>query len=143
VNGERPALRAYRVLVRLYPRQFRDDYGADMVQLLRDQCDGEPALRVFARAAVDLAITIPGQHLEAHMKRPSTHLVPLLYTAFVFGGLLFAVVGGSNSGVVAIGLIIAAVTGTMAGIAWKRSWPIGVLLGIIRLVKHHSQPIPI
>ena len=126
------------------------------------------------------------------MDRPSTHLVPLLYTAFAFGGLLFAAVGGSKAGVVAIGLIIAAVTGTMAAIAWKRSGPIGgristhgwwklvlagpciigavvlaaelgvnawmvgmfavvaafvvtgigVLLGIIRLVKHHSQPIP-
>ena len=37
VNGDRPALRLYRVLLRLYPREFRDEYGADMVRLLRDQ----------------------------------------------------------------------------------------------------------
>jgi hypothetical protein len=56
-----------------------------MVQLLRDQYDDEPAWRVVARAAADLAITIPSQHLEAHMNRPSTHLVPLLYTAVACG----------------------------------------------------------
>ena len=59
------------------------------------------------------------------MNRPSNHLVPLLYTALACGGLLFAVVGGSNAAVVAVGLTIAAVAGTTGGIAWRRAAPVG------------------
>ena len=68
MNGERVAVRLYGVLVRLYPRRFRDEYGADMVQLIRDQCADEPTWRVCARAATDLAITIPAQHMETHRR---------------------------------------------------------------------------
>jgi hypothetical protein len=125
VNGDRPTLRIYRALLGLYPREFRDEYGADMVQLLRDQYDDEPAWRVVARAATDLAITIPTYHMEAHMHRNSTHLIPLLYTAVACGGLLFATIGGSNAALLAIGLSIAVVAGTTAGIAWRRSGPVG------------------
>ena len=107
------------------PATFRDEYGADMVQLLRDQCTDDPAWRVGVRAVVDLAITIPTQHMEAHMNRPSTHLVPLLYTALAVGGLLFAILGGTNTTIVAIGVCIAIVAGTIAAITWRRSGPIG------------------
>jgi len=124
MNGDRLAVRVYRVLLHLYPREFRDEYGADMVRLVRDQSAVEPAWRVAARATVDLAITIPAQHLEVHMNRPSNHLVPLLYTALACAGLLFAAVGGSNAAVVAVGLMIAAVAGATAAIAWRRAAPI-------------------
>ena len=59
------------------------------------------------------------------MNRPSNHVVPLLYTALACGGLLFAVVGGSNAAVVAVGLTIAAVAGTTGAIAWRRAAPVG------------------
>ncbi len=59
------------------------------------------------------------------MNRPSNHLVPLLYTALAAGGLLFAIVGGSNITIVAIGMCIAIVAGTIAVITWRRSGPIG------------------
>jgi hypothetical protein len=45
--------RVYAALVRLYPRAFRQHYGADLAQLLRDQCAEEPAWRVYGRALVD------------------------------------------------------------------------------------------
>ena len=61
--------RAYGALLWLYPRQFREEYRDDMVLLVRDQCREESPWRVLARSAVDLAITIPKQHLEAHMRR--------------------------------------------------------------------------
>ena len=128
MNGDRATVLVYRSLLRLYPREFRDEYGADMVQLLRDQCSDEPALLVGARCALDLAITIPTQHLEAHMNRPSTHLIPLLFTALAAGGLLFAVLGGSNIAFLVIGLCIAVVAGTIAAVAWRRSGPIGAKL---------------
>jgi hypothetical protein len=102
MNGDRATVRVYRSLLHLYPREFRDEYGADMVQLLRDQCSDEPSWQVGARCALDLAITIPTQHMEAHMNRPSTHLIPLLYTALA--------------------------AGTIAAVTWKRSGPIGARL---------------
>ena len=58
-------IRVYTLLLRTYPRQFRDEFGPDMVLLLRDQLRDEPPPRVLARSAVDLPITIPTQHLEA------------------------------------------------------------------------------
>lgn len=125
MTGDRAAFIAYRAMVRLYPREFREEYGADMVQLLRDQRADEPAWRVFARAAIDVAITVPAQHLEVNMNEPSTHLVPLLYTACALGGVLLAIVGGSSTGVVALGVIIAVVAGTTAAIAWRRTGPAG------------------
>lgn len=124
MNDDRPVVRVYRALLCLYPREFRDEYGADMVQLLRDQCVDEAAWQVCARATLDLAITIPTQHLEARMNRPSTHLVPLLYTALAAGGLLCAIIGGSNTAIVAIGLCIAVVAATTAAISWRRSGPL-------------------
>ena len=118
------ALRAYGALLRLYPRSFRDEYRDDLVQLVRDQCADEPAWRVWGRAAIDLAVTIPTQHLEAHMNRPPDHLVPLLYAAVAAGGALLAAVGGSNVATVVIGVTIALVAGAMAVVAWRRAGPI-------------------
>lgn len=63
--------------------------------------------------------------LEAHVNAPSTHLVPLVYTAIAAGGLLVAIVGASNFAMVAIGLGIAVVADATAGIAWRRSGPVG------------------
>jgi len=124
VKGDPPAVRVYRALLGMYPREFRNEYGADMVQLLRDQCADEPAWQVCARASLDLAITIPTQHLETFMNRPSTHLVPLLYIALASAGVLGAIIGGSNAAVVLIGLSIAVVAGTTAVVAWRRTGPI-------------------
>lgn len=124
MNDDRTA-RVYRALLGLYPRDFRNEYRDDMVHLLRDQCADEPAWRVYARAALDLAITIPAQHMETHMNRTATHLVPLIYTALAAAGLLSAIIGGSNAAIVAVGLCIAVVAGTTAAIAWRRAGPIG------------------
>jgi len=124
MNGDRPTVRVYRLLVRLYPREFRDEYGADMVQLLRDQRRDESSWRVGVRCAVDFAVSVPTQHIEARMNRPATHLVPLLYTALAVGGLLFAILGGSNIAIVALGASISISAGAMAAVTWKQSGPI-------------------
>ncbi len=79
---------------------------------------------VGARGAVDLAITIPIQHMEAHVSRPSTHLIPLLYTALSAAGVLLAILGGSNTTIVVVGLCIAVGAGGLAAVTWKRSGPI-------------------
>lgn len=80
-----PVVGAYRWLVRLYPRAFRDEYGTDLVDLLTEQLRDEPTGRVIARGLVDLALTVPHQHLEAHMDRS-----PNLALTCALGALAFA-----------------------------------------------------
>jgi hypothetical protein len=87
-------LRAYRLLIRLYPKGFRDEYGTDLVGLVADQLRDEPTGRVLARSAVDLALTLPTRHLEAHMARTSTPLIPALFGALA----LSAVIVGATIG---------------------------------------------
>jgi hypothetical protein len=107
----------YRGALRLYPRSFRDEYSDDMVQLLRDQIADESRLRVTARAALDLSLTVPARHVEAHMKRTTTPFVVLLGTALLAGGA-FAFVEGL------VGILIAIVGCGLAVAAWRREQPV-------------------
>jgi len=118
-----PPLRAYRGLLRLYPRRFREEYGADMVQLLRDQYRDESHARVLGRAFLDLAITIPNQHLEAHMRHAPTSFGPLLFLAIAVAGLAVAVVGGTTPAALIVGLVVAAGAGFLAVTAWRHAAP--------------------
>ena len=115
--------RAYRAMVRLYPRRFRDEYGEDMVRLIREQCRDESAWRIAARSTVDLAIAIPTQHLEARMNRAPSALVPLVYAVFALGGVALAIVGGSDPTSSVIGLAVALGAGTLGILAWRRAAP--------------------
>lgn len=116
---------AYRALLRLYPRRFRDEYGTDMALLFADQLGDEPAARVWARSAIDLALTIPAQHLEVHMNRAPSPLVPVLFAAIGAGGLGIAAVGGTGPGMFAVGLSIAVVALGLAAVAWRNLRPVG------------------
>ena len=64
-------VRAYRALLRLYPRRFRGEYRDEMTRLFADQLrdvrlteGAVGVLRLWARSLVDLVATAPGQHLE-------------------------------------------------------------------------------
>ena len=64
-------LRAYRALLRCYPRRFRADYRDEMTRLFADQLrdarstEGTVGVaRLWWRSLVDLVVTAPGQHLE-------------------------------------------------------------------------------
>jgi hypothetical protein len=94
-GGSRSAA-LYRRLTALYPQSFRHEYGADLVELFMRQVDDEGAARVWARALRDLAVTIPVQHLEAHMKRRSPHLVTLGFGIVAAVGALLAVTTGTG-----------------------------------------------
>jgi hypothetical protein len=119
------AIRAYGALVRLYPRAFREQYAADMVRLMREQRSDESASRLFTRSLVDLAISLPTQHLEARMRRAPNPLVPLVYATAAIAGLLVAFLGGSNAATLLLGLGLAIAAGTVATLAWRRSRPVG------------------
>jgi hypothetical protein len=124
MSGRRALVGAYRALLNLYPREFRRAFGDDMVQLVHDQCGDESSLRVGARVILDLAITVPSQHVESRTSRRPTHLVAMIYSAMAAAGLLLAIVAGSNVAMFAGGLCVAALAAATAAAAWKRSGPI-------------------
>jgi hypothetical protein len=123
VNGGRSTIRVYRALIRLYPRRFRDEYGADMVQLIREQCRDESTVRVLARAVMDAAISIPAQHVEARMRTAPNRLVPLVYVTAAVAGLLVATLGGSDPATLVLGLGLAAIAGMIGVVSWRRTAP--------------------
>jgi hypothetical protein len=108
----KPALTVtwYRRATRLYPRRFREAYGPDLVQLFTDQLRDEAAWRVLIRSAVDLAITVPTRHLEAHMNRSPTPLVPVLFGALALSSVIVGLVVGSP-----IVLLLCLAVGVSAG----------------------------
>jgi hypothetical protein len=115
------AVGVYRALLRAYPRRFRDEYRPDMVLLFAEQLRDEPAGRVWARTVVDLAVTVPTRHLEAHMNRPPIRTMPLLFATVSVTGLVLAILAGSNLAMFAVGLTIAAGAGALAAVAWFHS----------------------
>ncbi len=125
MSADRGIVRAYGALVALYPRKFRDEYGADMVQFVRNTCEEEPTWRIASRVVVDLAISIPTQHLEVHMHRNPSSLVPIIYTAIAGAGVVLAVVGGTSVAMLVVGLSVAVAAAAMAIVAWRRIAPIG------------------
>jgi hypothetical protein len=123
VNRDDLAIGVYRALIRLHPRRFRDEYGADMTQLMREQCHDESTGRVLTRAVIDAAISIPTQHMEARMRSGPNRLVPLVYITAAVAGLLVATLGGSEGATLALGLGLAVITGTIGVVSWRRSTP--------------------
>lgn len=95
-----------------------------MVSLLEDQLLHEPAWRVGARAVADVALTIPIQHLEAHMARVPNRTAPVIYTVTAVAGATLALVGGTNAAALAVGLLVAISTGSLAVIGWRRVLPL-------------------
>ena len=118
------ALRVYRSLLRLYPREFRDAYGPDMALLFRDQCDDEPTGRVITRALLDLALTAPARHLEVHVRRNATTVVSLVYLAIAAAGVAIATAGGSNRASLVMGLSMALIGGTLGLVGRRRTAPV-------------------
>ena len=107
---------AYRVVQHLYPRRFRAEYGDDMVALLREQLRDEPAWRVCARAVIDLAVSIPVLHVEAHMSRSRTPMF-VLVAALITAAAAFMFVEGL------LGLVIAFLGTALAILIWRRERP--------------------
>ena len=52
------------MLLRLYPRDFTDDYADEMARLYRDRARGEGA-RIWFALTADLARTAPREQLSA------------------------------------------------------------------------------
>jgi hypothetical protein len=123
VTGADSIVAVYRVLQRLYPRRFRDDYGDDMALLLREQLRDEPPWRASGRALVDLAVTVPVRHLEAHMPATRTPALVLL-VSLVAASAAFVFVEGL------LGLLVAASGAVLAVLIWRRERPARLQRGL-------------
>lgn len=102
---------AYRALIRLYPRRFRDRYSDDLVQNFTDLVDDRGVRAAWTRTAVDLAVTVPRYRLEAIMtERHSAAALSVAITLLAAAGLLSVPIG-SYPGIVllpvAAGLAVA------------------------------------
>ena len=88
------AVRVYRSLWMLYPRDFRDRYTDDLVQTLTDLSGELGPRRAWRRVALDLIVTVPRYRLEAHMsdKRSSTFLT-LAITVMAVAGITSVFLG--------------------------------------------------
>ena len=60
--------RVYRKLLRLYPRDFSEDYGDEMARLYRDRVRGEGASTVWFAFAADLARTAPREQVSTFVQ---------------------------------------------------------------------------
>ena len=104
---------AFRALLHVYPRTFRDEYGPDMAQLFADRQreDGHRAVRLLAAEAVDCLRTAPRLHLENPMTR-----IAFPYALVIVAALGFALLGGG-------GLLPAVILSVLL-LAYRRQRPI-------------------
>ncbi len=63
MTRETRGARLYQRLLRLYPREFREEYGTEMSRLYRDRARNEGALRLWLVLLVDALRTAPREHL--------------------------------------------------------------------------------
>jgi hypothetical protein len=123
MSARQRTLGAYRLAVRLYPRRFREEYGPDLVALVTDQIRDEPTWRVLARTAIDLALTVPSRHLEAHMSRSATTVVPVIFGAVALSAVVVGVTVGSI-GVLLPCLAVAVIAVSLALVSAHRARPL-------------------
>ncbi len=89
-----PAVRVYRSLLLLYPRDFRDRYTDDLVQTLTDLSGDLGPRRAWCRVTLDLVVTVPRYRLETLMndQRTSTFLT-VATTLMAVAGITSVFVG--------------------------------------------------
>jgi hypothetical protein len=116
-------LALYRHLTRLYPSSFRHNYGDDLITLFAKQIEDEPLARVWARTFRDLAVSVPTQRLEAHMKHPSSHLLTALLGVVAGTASLLALTLGTGPAM-PVFIVVALISGATAVWAWQAAQPV-------------------
>jgi len=100
----------YSLLLRLYPRAFRERYADEMLRVFRDRLGDERPARVWLDVLADAIVSIPGQHLRSQAPHPfyppsaaplqrivTVTIGPMLIVAALFGasvGAAFFIRGG-------------------------------------------------
>jgi len=90
--------RVYRLLLRFYPLEFRQEYGLHMAQVFRDccrtadVCEGWSGLwNLWLRTLFDLIRTAPSEHLE-NLRKENSLMKNLRNDALAFGGCIGIIV---------------------------------------------------
>lgn len=96
----------YRKLLVLYPRSFRDEYAAAMVQIFGD-CLRECGPRVWLRALPDVLRTAPTQRIEAIVNRLSAAARIVALALMVLGAAAVGIGLGAGAVPVVAVLVIA------------------------------------
>lgn len=89
--GTGSAIRAYRSLLVLYPRDFRDRYSDDLVQTLTDLSAELGPRRAWRRVTLDLVVTVPRYRMETLMKEQHSSTV-----------LTVAIIGMACAGIISL-----------------------------------------
>jgi putative ABC transport system permease protein len=104
--GAKPSFgeRVYRRLLRLYPRDFRDEYGAEMAQLYRDRSRAQRPVTLWLELAADIFRTAPRERLTmlTHDMRHAFRLLlrrPLLTISAI---LTLALGVGANTAIFSV-----------------------------------------
>ena len=88
------AIRAYRSLLVLYPRDFRDRYSDDLVQTLTDLSAELGSRRAWRRVTLDLVVTLPRYRMETLMKQERSFTVLIVATiAMACAGIISLFIG--------------------------------------------------
>jgi hypothetical protein len=97
-----------------------------MTALIEDQLRDEHPSRVWTRAAVDLLVTIPARHLEVHMNRPPSFVLPALFAGLSTAGVLIVVIGGAGGATLATGSMLAVLSAVLAFMTWRDTRTVAV-----------------
>jgi hypothetical protein len=96
----------YRALVRLYPKDFRQHYGDDLVQNFVDLLGRDGASRTWPRVTIDLVLTVPRYRLEIVMnQRQSTATLYVAFAVLAGAGIISMLVG-FYAGAVLLGVAV-------------------------------------
>lgn len=109
--------RAYRGLLVLYPRAFRDRYADDLVQALGDLSEELGPRKAWRRVTLDLLVTVPRYRMETLMNEAhrSAALTVLIVTMACAGILSLFV--GLLPGVILVPLAAALAVGQRSKLA--------------------------
>lgn len=77
-------MRVYRALLWLYPKDFRVEFGDDLVSLLENLRTDKGPARAFRICALDLAVTVPRMNLERIMN-PTRTTTTITWTVALLG----------------------------------------------------------
>lgn len=92
--GTGSAIRAYRSLLVLYPRDFRDRYSDDLVQTLTDLSAELGPRRAWRRVTLDLVVTVPRYRMETLMKKEhSSTVLTVATTGMACAGIISLFIG--------------------------------------------------